>query len=440
MGIPQNLEFLCNVYLSLQAKDAKKDQQEEEKVDPTVKGHEEGETNEKEKCQEKTNGKDENVEEPKLDHHKEGQQEEKKEARKGDEQEVDPEFGWLHKLEKKPREEAQKEVTEKIARLVEEHKATPAPEVREDPLAKNFKAAHLRPVCVQEPFDPASVKTWKQELSEAEGTDRPEVLAKVDCISPAQQNQLTRAAEDEGPEDEEEDSEASEEDEEGKKRKRKPRKGKGKGRGSKGKGKGRGSKGKGKGRGRGRGRGKSCHKEGKEEDQKDDEDHKDEGDNDEAPPPAPDAGGETVFKRLKKCTTLPYLPSTEAAAAPDPQHSAPAPVDKKKAKKTAGAEEKGSRVKKAKAKAATKKTESKGKVEAKAKKAASGKRKELSEAELLERKAKLSRKSSAYHVAKRKAKNEGCDPEEVEKRAKEVRILFIVHVDPMMHNSNNICH
>lgn len=97
-------------------------------------------------------------------------------------------------------------------------------------------------------------------------------------------------------------------------------------------------------------------------------------------------------------------------------------------------------MKKAKAKAATKKTESKGKVEAKAKKAASGKRKELSEAELLERKAKLSRKSSAYHVAKRKAKNEGCDPEEVEKRAKEVRILFIVHVDPMMHNSNNICH
>ena len=52
-------------------------------------------------------------------------------------------------------------------------------------------------------------------------------------------------------------------------------------------------------------------------------------------------------------------------------------------------------MKKAKAKAATKKTESKGKVEAKAKKAASGKRKDFSEAELLERKAKLSRKSSA---------------------------------------------
>ena len=434
------MEFLCNIYLSLQAEDAKKDQQEEEKVDPTVEGHEEGETDEKETCQEKTNGKDENVEEPKLDHHEQGQQEEKKEARKGDdnEQEVDPEFGWLHKLEKKPREEAKKEVADEIQRLVEEHKATPAPEVREDPLAKNFKAAHLRPVCVHEPFDPASVKTWKKELSEAEATDRPEVLAKVDCISPAQQNQLTRAAEDQDPEDEEEDSEASEEDEKEKKRKRKPRKGKGKGRGSKGKGKGRDGKGKGKGRGRGRGRGKSCHKEEKDEDHKDNEDHKDEGDNKEAVPPAPDAGGEKVFRRLKKGTTLPYLPShMEAAAAPDPQHSAPAPVDKEHAKKTAGAEEKGARVKEAKAKRAAKKTESKSKVEAKAKE---GKRKELSEAELLERKAKYSRKSSAYHVAKRKAKNEGCAPEEVEKRAKEVRILFIVHVDPMMHNSNNICH
>ena len=94
-------------------------------------------------------------------------------------------------------------------------------------------------------------------------------------------------------------------------------------------------------------------------------------------------------------------------------------------------------MKKAKAKAATKKTESKGKVEAKAK-AAPAKRKVLSEAEVLERKAKLSRKSSAYHVAKRKAKSEGCDPEEVEKRAKEVRILFVMHVDLMMQNSSSL--
>ena len=52
-----------------------------------------------------------------------------------------------------------------------------------------------------------------------------------------------------------------------------------------------------------------------------------------------------VFKRLRKCATVPYMPDEmEAAAAPDPQHPAPAPVDSKIKKKQEDTRSRGERI------------------------------------------------------------------------------------------------
>ena len=109
---------------------------------------------------------------------------------------------------------------------------------------------------------------------------------------------------------------------------------------------------------------------------------------------------------------------TTASASPKPKTNA-TPKVKAKAK--------------AKAKAAPKAKQAKGKDEnsktaaaaaTKKRKAPNSKKPELSEAELAQR-AKNSRRSSAYHAARKAAINEGCSEEEAKRRAKAVsRRLF----------------
>eukprot|EP00435_Cladocopium_sp_Y103_P028061 s1158_g7.t1 len=157
-------------------------------------------------------------------------------------QPVDSDALFKEKLEEQAKAEAaMREARAEEADSENEEDELPATEApKEDPLAKNFKIQHLRPVCVHQPFDPRKVKPWSEwekELKVKEAEDRPKILEKVQYLSPAEQVQRNGyPTKDE--QDEDEEGSGSELDD-------KPRRGRGKGKGrGRGKGKGRGGRGK----------------------------------------------------------------------------------------------------------------------------------------------------------------------------------------------------
>ena len=262
--------------------------------------------------------------------------------------------------------------------------------------------------------------SWKDERTKMEGEERPEMLKRLKAISPSEQNELCSKGNQEEEESEEGDAD----------QKRKKKKGRGRGRG-RGKGKG---KGKGKGRGSRKARVASEKEEGGEEATAVEEV--------EVPP-----------KRLRRCKTkdVPVMPELEEVPKENQQNSKmtrskESPKKKEKTTEVAKKEMKTERKKRTKKvegdkedvvdersterkparkrkgqqedeEACTKKGKRPRKANA-VKEEATGKTKHVDEEKLAERKAKVSRKSSAYHVAKRDAIAEACTHEEAVKRAK----------------------
>lgn len=260
--------------------------------------------------------------------------------------------------------------------------------------------------------------SWKDERTKMEEEERPEMLKRLKAISPSEQNELCSKGNQEEEESEEGDAD----------QKRKKKKGRGRGRG-RGKGKG-----KGKGRGSRKARVASEKEEGGEEATAVEE-------------------VEVPRKRLRRCKTkdVPVMPELEEVPKENQQNSKmtrskESPKKKEKTTEVAKKEMKTERKKRTKKvegdkedvvdersterkparkrkgqqedeEACTKKGKRPRKANA-VKEEATGKTKHVDEEKLAERKAKVSRKSSAYHVAKREAIAEGCTHEEAVKRAK----------------------